>query len=114
MQDMLGGQQIECPMHVRFEASGTMFDLRMNPLNYAGTNVVNVKCISPTTSSGGPCSTWHILPSVTYEYTDPVDGLKTGLRNVARLSYGVTAKGKTTDVIQGLFHVSFSILVVKQ
>jgi hypothetical protein len=104
MQDMRGRDQIQCPMNVRFEWSGKMFDLRMNHLNYVGTNPVAVTCIFPDDPSQ-LCSQWRIWPNVPYE---------SGLRNVARLSYEVTAKGKTTDVIQGLFHVSFSILVVKQ
>ena len=107
------GQTIQCPMHVRFVSEGKTFDLRMNPFNYPGTNAVNVTCIFPTSGSL-PCSHWRIQPSVTYTYTDPLDGVeKEGLRNVAVLSYETTVRGKTVNVKQGHFYISFSIILMK-
>jgi len=112
MQSVLPGQTKQCPIGVHFDSGGKTYNLRMNHLTYPETNPGNVTCIFPTSGST-PCSMWRLQPSGSYTYTD-VDGVeKAGLRNVARLSYETTVKGKIVDVTVGNFYISYSIIVTK-
>jgi hypothetical protein len=103
------GQTMTCPLNVRFAANNKTYNWHMNPYGaFPQTNNVNVSCIFPT-SGANPCSQWLVRPSASYVGSDGT----TRLGNVANLSYQITSKGHTTDVNQGDFRVSFSILVIK-
>lgn len=110
MQTMVAGQTFPCPMNVHFDSGGKTYNLRMNHLTYPGTNPNNVTCIFP---ASGPCSMWRLQPSGSYTYTDVSGVEKNGLRNVARLSYETTVRGKIVDVTVGNFYISYSIIVTK-
>jgi hypothetical protein len=112
MQSLLPGQTIQCPMGLHFDSGGKTYNVRMNYLTFPETNPTNVTCIFPTSGST-PCSQWRLQPSGSYTYTD-VDGVeKAGLRNVARLYYETTVKGKTVQNTVGNFYFAYSIIITK-
>ena len=103
------GQTMPCPMNVHFDYGGKTYDLHMSDrnVNFPETNHINITCIYPTTGTN-PCSQWRLWPSATYVAPDGT----TQYRNVANLSYEVTARGgKISYVKQGDFYISFSIIV---
>lgn len=112
MHLVLPGQTVQCPMGAHFDSGGKTYNLRMNPLTFPETNPTNVTCIFPTSGST-PCSQWRLQPNGSYTYID-VDGVeKAGLRNVARLSYETSVKGRIVQNKVGNFYIAYSIIVTK-
>ena len=97
---MAAGQVITCPMGVEIEYGGKNYIIHMTQGEaHPQTNPVHFVC-----TSGSPCSSWQILPTVS-------DGAV--LRNRASLSTRTTVKGKTVVTQQGDFYMSFSISLTK-
>ena len=113
LQLLANGQAVNCPMTVGFyypAGSTTHYRIHMTPdsrsvFPYPTTDEVRTTCAGA--GSNLRCNRWRIEP----------DAAKGGCatpdcsvrQNVVKLIKVVTSKGKTTDVDQGDFYMSFSV-----
>jgi hypothetical protein len=102
--NMQTGVPYLCPLALAFQTTaGQQHRLTQNPSNFAGTNWIQVNCLS--VDSNGKCSQWKIEPSVIQP-----DGERKNVANLLRIA----SKPNQADVDLGEFYLSFSINLVRQ
>ena len=103
-----GGQTMRCPMIVRFDDfGGNTYRIHMSPdtsyYHYPGTNYVNITCTGTDPTS--KCNRWKIEPG-----GDCITADCSVRRNRVKLVKFLVGKGgKTTEVNQGDFYMSFLV-----
>jgi hypothetical protein len=115
MLALVNGEMIRVPLIIGFDyPSGTRYRIHMTPNSdavypYPLTDYVDTTCTGVDASG---CNRWQIRP----------DGFNGGcatadcsvLQNRVKLIKVVTSKGRTTEIDQGDFYMSFSIDIAKQ
>lgn len=101
-----------CPVFIAFDYNSQRYRMDMNPISTAQgyhpeTDFLNVTCTGMNASS--QCNSWLIEPNGTKGGCATADcSVK---QNVVKLVKVVTVKGKTTNIDQGDFYMSFSIVL---
>jgi len=104
------GQTVVCPMVAGFYVGADFYRIHNTPSGdvvfpYTETDFVNVTCKSM--GANLQCNQWKVEPNGTKGGCATADcSVK---QNVVRLVKVVTAKGKTTEINEGDFYMSFSI-----
>jgi len=89
------------PFVARFAFGGNTYRIWMSASQYPQTNYGLVRCTGVVSPANSQCNHWTIEPSVTQP-----DGQ---LKNIAKLVRVSTSRGKTIEIDQGDFYLSFSI-----
>ena len=106
------GQTVVCPMVAGFYVGADFYRIHNTPggdvvFPYTETDFVNVTCNG--VGANLQCNQWRVEPNGTKGGCATADcSVK---QNVIRLVQVVTVKGKTTEINQGDFYMSFSITI---
>lgn len=99
---------LPCPMVFRFDLSGVIYRIEMNPPQYLGTDNALVTCtgvVDPLHPNTSKCNQWSIGPTGTNGGVDSSGQL----RNLTQLMKQTTSKGKTVEQSLGYYYMTFNI-----
>ena len=106
--NMVAGQQVTCPLFIPFDDyNGNRYRIQMSRAASPTSDDVTIQCLA--TGTDGRCSQWHVGPGAQYIAPDG-SAISASTGTLVKL---LTQKGSEVQVLQGDFHFSFSITVVR-
>lgn len=109
--NMIGGQTLQCGLHVTFNSGGTQYSLRMNAIEWPSATWGQVTCTNA--DSTNLCDTWTVSPGQDangqYAQPNPYTQQSTGIGALVLPPCNGCAGG----TLLGYYYVDFSGLITK-
>ena len=101
------GQTAQCGISTLFSYGGSQYSLKMEPVNFAGTDWAQVTCTGVTTTSPATCNAWTVTPQPGL-VINPSTGQVSSIGELVKVT---TAKGQQVYTSMGLYYVAFYITI---